>query len=144
MKYKQYRPGFWTRIVVSISYDDNHCSTNASYVYIGDERVYTGISTDNWKQRIHNHWYSFTNPRLRNQTAPSKYFWGLKEIWLTAQIKKKIIRKFLTANSFSSSCNLCLEEKISIINYKETRRLLNKRNELIFKYRHKNRFKLTW
>ena len=43
------------------------------------ERVYIGITAGNWKQRLYNHRHSFSNPRLRNQTAQSKYFWNRKD-----------------------------------------------------------------
>ena len=45
----------------------------------GGERVYIGISTGNWKQRLYNHKHSFSNPRLKNPIALSKYFWSLKD-----------------------------------------------------------------
>ena len=35
------------------------------------ERVYVGISAGNWKQRLYNHRHSFSNPKLRYQTALS-------------------------------------------------------------------------
>ena len=108
------------------------------------ERVYIGISAVNWKQRWYNHWHSFSNPRLRNQTALSKYFWGLKDQGLFLQIKWKIIRHSSTANSFNGRCDLCLDEKISIINFKNRKLLLNERNELMFKCRHSGKFKLSW
>ena len=41
------------------------------------ERVYIGIFAVNWKQGLYNHRHPFSNPRLRNQTALSKYFWNL-------------------------------------------------------------------
>ena len=56
--------------------------------------------------------------------------------------KWRFIKKFSTSGGFNSRCNLCLEEKISIIRYKFANQLLNKRNHLIFKCRHKDRFKL--
>ena len=43
------------------------------------KRVYIGISAGNWKPRLYNHRHSFSNLRLRNQTALSKYFWNLKD-----------------------------------------------------------------
>ena len=49
-----------------------------------------------------------------------------------------------TANSFSGKCNLFIDEKISIINFKDRRLMLNEHNELVFKCRHKSRFKLSW
>ena len=85
-----------------------------------DIKIYFRISTGNWKQMFYSHRHSFSNPSLRNQTALSKRFWS----------------------NFRSKCNLCLEEKISIIKYKNTSKLLNQSNELIFKCRHENRYKL--
>ena len=109
----------------------------------GGERVYIGISAGNWKQRCYNHKHSFSNPKLRYQTALSKYFWGLKNQGLSLQIKWKIIRHSSTANNFNGRCNLCLDEKISIINFKNRKLLLNERNELVFKCRHRGKFKLS-
>ena len=74
-------------------------------------------------------------------TALSKYFGGLKDRGLSPQIKCKIIRHSSTVNSFNGRCNLCLDEKISKINFKNRKLLLNKRNELVFKCRHKEKFK---
>ena len=107
------------------------------------ERVYMGISTGNWKQRWYSHRHSFSNPKLRYQTALSKYFWGLKDQGLSPQIKWKIIRHSSAANNFNGRCNLCLDEKISIINFKNRKLLLNERNELVFKCRHRGKFKLS-
>ena len=85
------------------------------------KKVYIGISSGNWKQKIYNHRHSFSNPWLRNQTALSKYFWSLKDQGLIPQIKWKIVRQSSTANSFNDRCNLCIEEKISLINFKDRR-----------------------
>ena len=108
------------------------------------ERVCIGISAENWKQRLYNHKHSFSNPKLRYQTALSKYFWGLKDKGLSSQIKWKIIRHSSTAKSFNGRFNLCLDEKNSIINFKNRKLLLNERNELVFKSRHRGKFKLSW
>ena len=43
------------------------------------DRVYIGISAGNRKQRWYSHRHSFSNPKLRYQTALSKYYWGLKD-----------------------------------------------------------------
>ena len=109
-----------------------------------EERVYIGISAGNWKQRLYNNRHSFSNPRLRNQTAQSKYFWNLMDQELTPQIKWKIVSQSSTTNSFNGRCNLCIDEKNSIINFKDRRLLLNESNELVFKCRHKSKFKLPW
>ena len=106
-----------------------------------EEKVDIRISAGNWKQRFYNHRHSFSNLLLRNQTALMKWFESLTDRDLTPQIKWRLKS---STGSFKSTCNLCLEEKISTIRYKFTCQLLNKHNEQIFKCLHKNRFKLIW
>ena len=108
------------------------------------ERAYISISSGNSNQEMYNHWHSFFTPWLRNQTARSKYFWNLKDQGLTSQIMWKIVRQSSIANTFNGRCNLHIGEKISIINFKDRRLLLNERNELVFQCRHKGKFKLSW
>ncbi len=55
----------------------------------------------------------------------------------------KIVGQSSTANSFNFRYNFCIDEIISIVNFKDRRRLLNERNELVFKHRHKSTFKLS-
>ena len=105
-----------------------------------DIKIYFGISAGYWKQRFYNHRHSFSNPSLRNQTALSKWFWRLKDKDLTLLVR--FIKRLISPSNFRSRCNLCVEEKISIIRYRNTSKLLNQRNELIFKCRHKNRYRL--
>ena len=101
-----------------------------------DIKIYFGISAGNWKQRLYSHWHSFSNPSLGNQTALSKWFWRLKDSSHTSLVWWNFIK-----SNFRSRCNLCLEEKISIIKNRNTSKLLNQRKELIFKCCHKNRYK---
>ena len=61
-----------------------------------------------------------------------------------AQIKWEIVKESSTANSFNGRCNLCIDEKISMIKFKDRRLQLNESNDLMFKCRHKSRFKLSW
>ena len=79
---------------------------------IDGKRVYIGISVGNWKQGLYNHRHSLSNPRLINETSPSKYFWNLKDQELTSQIKWKIVRQSSTVISFNGRCNLCINEKL--------------------------------
>ena len=46
-------------------------------------------------------------------------------------------------SSFQGKCNLCLDEKISIVKYKDTINSLNERKEFIGKCRHENKY-LIW
>ena len=104
------------------------------------ERVYMGISAGNWKQRLCNH--PFSKPQFKTHTVLSKYFWYLKDQGLTLHIKWKIVRQSSTANSFNGRYNLCIDEKISVIDFKDQRLLLNEHKKLVLKFRHKR--KLSW
>ena len=84
----------------------------------------------------------FSNPSLRNQMALSKWFWKLKDSGLTPLVRWNLIKRSTTPSNFRSRCNLCQEEKTSIIKYRNTSKLLNQRNELISKRCHKNRYRL--
>ena len=53
-----------------------------------------------------------------------------------------ILKRSSTPKSFDSRCNLCLEEKIHILLFPEPKTLLNKKNELIARCRHRAKFKL--
>ena len=68
--------------------------------------------------------------------------WGLKDKGLTPDIQWSILKRSSTPKSFDSRCNLCLEEKIHILLFPEPKKLLNKRNELIARCRHRAKFKL--
>ena len=80
---------------------------------------------------------------IRDLKAKPLYFGNLKYQGLTSQIKLKILWQSSTAKSFNSRCNLCINEKISIITFEDYRLLLNERKELMFKCRHKSKFRLS-
>ena len=56
--------------------------------------------------------------------------------------KETVLKKSNTPKSFDNKCNLCLEEKIHILLFPEPKKLLNKRNELIARCKHRAKFKL--
>ena len=105
---------------------------------------YIGIYAGHWKQGLYNHIHYFSNPRHRNQTALSKYICNLHDQGLTPQIKWKIVRQSSTTNSFNGRYKLPLDEKISMINFKDRRLLLKECHELVFKCTHKSKYKLSW
>ena len=107
------------------------------------DKVYIGISALNCKHKWYNHWQLFSNLLLNNETVLS-IIGRLNDRGLTAQIKWKLIKKNSEANSLNGRCNICLEEKISILKYKDSREQISKRNELIFKHRHRNKFELKY
>ena len=51
--------------------------------------------------------------------------------------------KIINISSLQGRCNLCLDEK-SLIKYKDTINLLNKREEFIAKCRHKNKYQIWY
>ena len=109
---------------------------------ISDKKYYIGVSSTNFKIRYGNHKYSFSLEHQKNQTALSKHYWGLKNKGLTPDIQWSILKRSSTPKSFDSRCYLCLEEKIHILLFPEPKILLNKRNELIARCRHRAKFKL--
>ena len=72
-------------------------------------KSYIGISSTKWKNRYGNHKFSFSHEHLKNQTALSKHYWGLKNKGLTTDIQWSILKRSNTPKSFDSRCNLCLE-----------------------------------
>ena len=78
---------------------------------------------------------------IKKETELSNEFWRLKE--LNAQPKVVFyIKRRCPPTKRKGPCQLCLNEKLIILEHKENN-LLNKRNELISKCRHKNKFKLA-
>ena len=80
--------------------------------------------------------------KYENETKLSKEVWRIKRSNYTPQIEWKILRVCPPFNQASRRCSLCLNEKLEIALYTGDN-LLNKRNELISKYRHVNKHMLT-
>ena len=95
-----------------------------------------------FKSRYGNHKLSFNNPKYKNDTELSKEFWKIKEKGGTPKLAWKVLGRYSSYNPVSKRCNLCLNEKFTIISYKGSN-LLNSRSEVISKCRHKNRYKLS-
>ena len=88
---------------------------------------------------------SFRNQKHKNGTALSAFLWELKKsrketpkpTWLAL----KVVPGYL---NISKRCLLSLNRnyQLSIATYPDQKQLLNKRYELIAKYRHENKFLL--
>jgi hypothetical protein len=107
------------------------------------DKVYIGISETPFKLRYANHLKSFNSVKYINDTELSKEVWSLKEKNFSFSTKWKIIKRCRPYNPSSKICNLCLNEKFYILSHTGGS-LLNKRNELISKCRHKNKFLLSF
>ena len=104
--------------------------------------TYIGAA-ENFKTRYRNHIKSFNNIRYEKDTELSKFIWNLKLNNKKYSIKWNIIKKSAGYNQRTKLCNLCTSEKLEIIKFKEKNNLLNKRNELVSKCRHENKFSLA-
>ena len=107
----------------------------------GDIKTYIGLSERPFKERYRNHIKDFNNSKYRNSTELTKHIWQLKENNKEFEMDWKILKRTNSVQN-NGRCNLCLYEKLFIINSIDDRRLLNKRSELISKCRHENKFLL--
>ncbi len=101
------------------------------------KKTYIGLSGGNFKERFNNHTKSFKNEKYKKETELSKYVWDLKNRKVNYCITWRIVKSSNTQRRQSGQCNLCVEEKLAILNSKDAN-LLNKRTELVSKCRHGN------
>ena len=104
------------------------------------EKEYAGISAPSWKLRFANHNISFRN-RKYAKCEIAKEVWRIKDQGGSFNITWRIIRNASAYNPVARKCNLCLSEKLYIAENIEGN-LINKRDELISKCRHSNRYAL--
>ena len=89
---------------------------------INDRKSYIGISSTKCKIRYGNHEFSFSYEHLKNQTALSKHYWGLKNKGSTPDIQWSISKRSNTPKSFDSRVNLYLEKKMHILLFLEPKK----------------------
>ena len=107
------------------------------------DKVYIGLTEGEWKKRHSQHKTSFKYKKLAKSTALSTYFWETKEKEKIDPILSWSILKSVPAyNNITKRCQLCLQEKLAIISYKNPDELLNKKSEIISKCRHASKFLL--
>ena len=105
----------------------------------GERKTYIGMTENEFKTRYSVHKSSFKHQKLANSTTLSKHLWELKSNNIEYQLKWRIIKRASAYNGSPSRCNLCLAEKMCILQ-SNSPSLLNKRSELITKCRHENKF----
>ena len=85
----------------------------------------------------------FTIFRQMNNVVTNIIYRELKETSNSSpNLVWSIAKKVLSYSNISKKCLLCLHEKVEIINYPRTEKLLNKRSELLSKCQHANKFLL--
>ena len=102
---------------------------------------YYGTSEGTFKERYNNHTASFRNKTKEKSTELSKHIWELKDNNIPYQLKWCIAYKARPYVCGSKKCDLCLSEKLAIIKA-DPSSLLNTRDELVSKCRHRNKFAL--
>ena len=106
-------------------------------------KTYLGAAATSFKIRYGNHKKSFNNRLYEYDTELSKYIWELKDKEKDYQIKWNIIARANPYTPTSGKCNLCITEKTLIANYKGKTQLLNSRNDLMAKCRHRDKWLLS-
>ena len=105
--------------------------------------MYLGTAEGDFEKQFYNHRKSFNSEASVNDTTLSKYIWELKETSKSSSaLVCFIAKKEPPSSNISKRCLLCFHEKLEIINYPRPEELLNKRSELISRYRHANKFLL--
>ena len=121
----------------------NCLATNIVYKadVVTSEKVFTyyGTSESEFKYRYNNHTKSFRNRTYQYDSELSKLIWKLKDDNTQFDLNWSIAVRASPYICGSRRCDLCLCEKICIIK-SESKELLNKRNELISKCRHRNKY----
>ena len=106
------------------------------------ERLYRGVTLGPFKDRLGNHEKAFNNKRYVGNTALSKEIWRLKDKKASYNISWRIVNQYRSYNPTTKRCNLCLHEKLEILENIGPNQL-NQRSELISTCRHRHKFKLS-
>ena len=104
-------------------------------------KSYIGCCETAFETRYSNHKLSFSKKTYSTRTALSKHTWNLKENNSEFKIFWSVIAQVSPNFCKGKRCNLCPTEKL-LINKCVNEDLLNSRDELLSKCRHKNKFKL--
>ena len=104
-------------------------------------KLYKGSCETSFKKRYSNRKKSFNVPLHKHDTKLSAEHWNLKKKQLNARISWKIKRIYTFYNPTLKHCNLCLTEKLEILDSPD-RNLLNKRSKIFPQSRHSGKYKL--
>ena len=106
-----------------------------------DTKVYKGICSTTWKERFGNHKKAFKHEKYMKETELSKEVWRIKKKGGNFNIKWSKVNNHASYRPKIGRCNLCQQEKLAIALY-EDKNLLNKKNEIISRCRHRFKYKL--
>ena len=122
----------------NMMYEGTISSSETNY----PNKFYVGISEPPFKKRYGNHERDCNNEECANTTELSKEVWKIKKKGFIPSITWRIIKQFPAYNPATKKCQLCIAEKMEILE-RDPENLLNKRSELISSCRHRNKFKIS-
>ena len=102
---------------------------------------YLGISETPFKERFYNHTKAFKNRIYEKDTELSKLVWELKDKKEEYSISWEIAASASPLRCGKGRCDLCSTEKLLII-MAAPGSIINKRDEIVSKCRHRNKFTL--
>ena len=105
-----------------------------------ETKYYIGITGNEFKTRYYKHRQDFSNKNNINSTALSRHIWDMKNKNEEYKISWKILKGITKMKNGNKMCRLCVTEAAIIMKGKKGQ--LNKRNEIMSKCRHKNKFLL--
>ena len=98
---------------------------------------YFGCCKTEFKTCFYNHRQSFNHRDKANATELSKTIWKYKDKGIKLQITWSIVCKSFVYTCRAKRCNLCLAEKLTILQADQCT-FLNKQSEFVSKCRHRN------
>ena len=119
----------------------SECLPYNTVVNTSTTKNHYGTCEKSFKERYNNHTLSFRNKSRQKSTELSDYIWELKENDENYTIDWLIAMKSDPYICGTRKCDLCLCEKL-LIARANSASLLNKRDELVSKCRHMNKFTL--
>ena len=102
---------------------------------------YHGSTEPAFKGRWNDHRTSFRHERYKTKSKLSTFIWKIQEQRENYEIKWSVVKKSIPYRTGSKKCNLCLWEKYYILNCDKDE-FLNKRDEILNKCRHREKFLL--
>ena len=103
-------------------------------------QIYVGQAGNTFKERFNNHLSSLKHRKFANSTELSKCVWNLTDSNIQYTLNWSKMASAPTYKPSTGKCNLCNLEKTLILFSKEE--LLNSRNEIMNKCRHRNKYLL--
>ena len=103
-----------------------------------DSHIYYGASDGEFKSRYNNHTNSFRHRHHEQDTELSKHIWKLQDKGINFKVKWSVAAYASTYRCGLRRCDLSFTEKY-IIARANRKNLLNKRSEIISKFRHENK-----